>query len=110
MFYRKDPVLWEKDVLTKMVRLYCRAKHHNNNLCHDCQELIAYAVSRLDLCKYGKEKPTCANCPVHCYKPAMRNKVKEIMRYAGPKMIFYHPLDAVRHLIKNKKYKVISLR
>lgn len=102
----KDAIELEKDTLEKMVRLYCRANHHQKNLCHECRELIAYAWKRLDGCRYGKAKPVCGNCPVHCYKPAMRDRVKEVMRYAGPRMIIFHPLDAVRHLIRSKKQGV----
>lgn len=103
MFDRKDPIEQEKDILQKMVLLYCKAKHRNKNLCGDCLELMSYARNRLDACKYGKAKPACANCPVHCYKPVMRDRVKAVMRYAGPRMMLYHPLDAVRHFMKSKK-------
>lgn len=102
MFCWKDPIEWEKDTLGKMVRMYCRAKHQNENLCHECRELLVYSKKRLDLCRYGKLKPACGKCPVHCYKPIMRERVKEVMRYTGPRMIFRHPLDAFRHLMKNK--------
>ncbi|MDD4239334.1 MAG: nitrous oxide-stimulated promoter family protein [Desulfotomaculaceae bacterium] len=105
MFYWKDPIEWEKDILEKMVRLYCKAKHQKKTPCHDCLEMIAYAKNRLNSCKYGKVKPTCGNCPIHCYKPIMRDRIKEVMRYAGPRMMIVHPLDAVWHLIKSKTQK-----
>lgn len=101
MFYSKNPIEREKDTLKKMVALYCRGKHKNKSLCHDCQELIAYANFRLDHCKFGGAKPTCEKCPIHCYKPTMRQRVRDVMRFAGPRMIIYHPVDAVRHIIKN---------
>ncbi|MDD4335135.1 MAG: nitrous oxide-stimulated promoter family protein [Desulfotomaculaceae bacterium] len=94
----------EKDTLRKMINLYCRNQHRcDKALCEDCRGLLNYACKRLDLCRFGADKPTCGKCPVHCYKPDLRERVKKIMRYAGPRMIFYHPLDAVRHFIKNKK-------
>jgi len=102
LFYWQDPIEWEKDILGKMVRLYCKAKHQNNNPCNECLELLAYSNKRLDSCKYGKIKPTCGKCPVHCYKPVMRDRVKAVMRYAGPRMMLYHPFAAVWHVIKSR--------
>ena len=28
----------------------------------------------------------------------MRERMRAVMRYAGPRMLFYHPLDAIVHL------------
>ena len=93
----------EKDIIKKMVVLYCRKKHlAREGLCSECRELLGYAYSRLDLCKFGQQKPTCQRCTVHCYKPLMRQRVKVVMRFAGPRMLFVHPVDAVRHILKNK--------
>lgn len=100
---------WEKNVIHKMIRLYCRQNHPRQagqTLCDDCRGLLEYALKRLDHCKFGANKPTCEKCPVHCYKPEMREKVKTVMRYAGPRMIIAHPVDAVKHIIKNRKTKV----
>jgi hypothetical protein len=93
----------ERDTLQAMINLYCRGQHNSQQLCEDCSELWDYAEERLDKCPFGIEKPTCQNCTVHCYKPEMRQRVKEVMRYAGPRMIWHHPVMAVRHLINNKK-------
>lgn len=57
---------------------------------------------RLDRCKFGNEKPTCKKCPIHCYKPDMREKMRAVMRWAGPRMMLYHPKEAIRHLIREK--------
>lgn len=93
----------ERETLQAMISLYCRGQHNSKQLCEDCSELWDYAEERLDKCPFGVEKPTCQNCTVHCYKPEMRERVKEVMRYAGPRMIFHHPVMAIRHLINNKK-------
>ena len=85
--------------MTKMAGIYC-AGHHDgsvNNLCGPCQEFLDYAQLRLEKCPYGEDKPTCANCPVHCYKPAQRAQAKNIMRFAGPRMLLRHPLLAIAH-------------
>jgi len=93
----------ERDTLQAMISLYCRGTHQSDQLCEDCSELWDYSEERLENCPFGVEKPTCQNCTVHCYKPEMRERVKEVMRYAGPRMIWHHPVMAVRHLINNKK-------
>lgn len=104
MLFGKSPVENEKDVIRKMITLYCNNLHSpRGDLCVGCRELLEYAHRRLALCQFGNEKPTCEKCPVHCYRPDMRENVKKVMRYAGPRMILKHPLDAVRHIIKNRK-------
>jgi len=47
-------------------------------------------------CPFGPDKPTCAKCPIHCYKPQVRERVREVMRFAGPRMLLRHPVLAVR--------------
>ena len=90
----------EKMVVEQMIRLYCRKKEGNEVLCPRCQELLDYALRRLDRCRYGQEKPTCKQCPVHCYRPEMKKRICETMRWAGPRMLRYHPLAAIRHLLR----------
>ena len=94
----------EKLTVERMARIYCRGKHGcDGELCPECQELLAYARKRLDYCRYGEQKPTCGKCPVHCYKPDMKTKILEVMRYAGPRMIFYHPVNAIQHLLNGRR-------
>ena len=96
---KKKRLARERLTMAKMIGIYCSA-HHNSSrdqLCAECAEFLDYADVRLDKCPYGDDKPTCSNCPVHCYKPAQRSRVKEIMRYAGPRMLIYHPLLAIAH-------------
>lgn len=90
----------EKAVVELMIRLYCRKREGNAALCPDCQELLAYARRRLDRCRYGNRKPTCRKCPVHCYQPAMKERIRTVMRWSGPRMMLYHPVAALRHLIR----------
>jgi hypothetical protein len=33
----------------------------------------------------------------------MREKVKKVMRYSGPRMLWHHPILAVHHLIDGRK-------
>lgn len=84
-----------------MIEIYCHGKKHvNEGLCEDCSNLLYYAYSRLDHCKFGENKPTCKKCPIHCYKPEMRQYMRYVMRYAGPRMLWVHPIAAIKHIIK----------
>lgn len=85
-----------------MIHIYCTSKHgHKKTLCPDCFELNEYAMKRLGRCKFGEKKPNCKNCPVHCYKPDMRIKIQEVMRFAGPRMLLHSPILSIIHLLKN---------
>ncbi len=95
----------EKRVIAKMVAIYCLHKEGNTTLCAQCEELISYAHQRLSRCKYGNNKPTCRQCPIHCYRPDFREQMREVMRYSGPRMLLYSPLAAVRHLFRELYHK-----
>lgn len=90
----------EKRTVAKMVRLYCRRMEGNARLCDECSLVLDYALRRLDACRFGQGKPTCRKCPIHCYKPDMKERVRMIMRWAGPRMMLYHPVAAIKHLIR----------
>ncbi len=94
----------EKKTVEKMIYIYCRHKHKTQGiLCAECKELNDYAHLRLEKCTFGKDKPTCEKCPIHCYKPAMKERVRIVMKFAGPRMLFHHPVLAIKHLFKNSK-------
>lgn len=88
----------EQLTVEQMIRIYCRHKEGNKELCDNCKALIAYARSRLNACKFGNEKPTCKKCPIHCYRRDMKDKIREVMRYSGPRMLIYHPWAAIVHI------------
>ncbi|NLD94753.1 MAG: nitrous oxide-stimulated promoter family protein [Fibrobacter sp.] len=88
----------EIETIQLMLSLYCKCKHRSKDLCEQCRDILKYATERLKSCRYGDQKPTCRNCTIHCYKPSMREEVKKVMRFSGPRMIFYHPVIAVKHL------------
>lgn len=89
----------ERKTVHKMILIYCQGIHNSpkGELCQDCQSLYDYASERIDHCPFGYQKPTCARCTVHCYRPEMRQKIKEVMRYAGPRMLFKHPYLTLMH-------------
>ena len=94
----------EKRMVSQMIALYCRKKHHTRgDLCPQCAALDAYAKMRADKCPFMETKPFCSNCRIHCYKPDMRAKIREVMRFAGPRMILHHPVAAIRHVVETKK-------
>lgn len=94
----------EKEVVSLMIELYCEKQHGcKRGLCQECEELSNYAKQRSDKCPFMETKTFCSNCKVHCYKPEMRKKIREVMRFSGPRMIFYHPILAIRHVIESKK-------
>jgi hypothetical protein len=98
----------ESKTVKVMIELYCRKHHSSNELCSECLNLLGYAQRRLEKCPFQEGKTTCAKCPVHCYSPDMREKIREIMRYSGPRMLYRHPIAAVRHLIDGRRKKPVS--
>ena len=90
----------EQKTVEAIIGLYCE-KHHapQGKLCPECQELLQYAQERLDNCPFQEHKTTCEKCPVHCYKPAQREKARQIMRFAGPRMTWRHPVYSLFHLL-----------
>lgn len=89
----------EFKTVSAMMEIYCK-DHHNtkHGLCEACTELLLYAETKLDRCPYGEIKPTCNNCPIHCYKPEPKEQMRLVMRYSGPRMLLNHPILAIRHL------------
>lgn len=91
----------EKLVVGLMIGIYCRKKHGSSGgvLCPDCAALADYTSRRLDHCPKGNGKSNCQQCAIHCYSPSNQAKIREVMRYVGPRMIFIHPWYAFRHLL-----------
>ena len=89
-----------------MIKLYCNKKHDTKGrLCDECRKLSEYAILCSDKCPFMETKTFCSNCKVHCYKPEMREKIREVMRFSGPRMICYHPVMAVRHIVESHREK-----
>ena len=90
----------EKQVVGQMIEIYCRRHHRpaEGYLCGECSQLLEYAHKRLDRCPFGNGKSSCRKCKIHCYSPENREKIRQIMKYVGPRMLFIHPLSALRHL------------
>lgn len=95
----------EKETVSLMIALYCRKNHGGKEFCPECAALKDYAWKRIDKCPLMETKTFCSNCKVHCYKADMRERIRAVMRFSGPRMLFHHPVMAVRHLIETKKEK-----
>ncbi|WP_438350025.1 nitrous oxide-stimulated promoter family protein [Paenibacillus sp. FA6] len=101
-------IVREKDIVAIMIYKYCKGHGHIRNentengsdgMCTDCKDLVRYAHTRLELCRFGEGKTTCGRCPVHCYKADRRFQIKAVMKYAGPRMLWSHPLESLRHAL-----------
>ena len=98
----------ELATIRAMVGIYCRDHHGSRGvargrLCTECQGLMDYATRRLDRCVFGDDKPTCANCRVHCYNATMREQIRIVMRHAGPRMLWRHPFLAIAHVVDGRR-------
>lgn len=94
----------EKKLVSQMIAMYCKKKHHTRDgLCPECAALEAYARQRSEKCPFMETKTFCSNCPVHCYKADMREKIRKAMAFSGPWMLLYHPVTAIRHVLETKK-------
>lgn len=89
-----------------MITIYCQRRLRQKEMSEEYRELADYACFRLDHCRFGEEKPACKDCKIHCYRPEMRGKIREIMRWAGPRMLIYAPKAALRHIIQRIKARL----
>jgi hypothetical protein len=101
----------EKKTMNAMIKIYCN-HHHNTSkeLCDHCSQLFEYAELRLSKCPYQENKTTCGKCPIHCYQPEKRKEAKKIMRYSGPRMILYHPIMAIQHILDGRKKPKLKIK
>ena len=102
-------------VLGLFTAVYCRRHHEGDKspldtavlstaelglarhrYCPPCREFLAYAIERRLRCPLDP-KPTCKECPVHCYRPGHRELVREILRFSGKYLIRRGRLDLLRH-------------
>ncbi len=90
-------------IAEQMIRIYCHGRHHTaDGLCDSCRKLLEYTAERTMGCPRMAEKTFCSACPVHCYKPDKREEIRVVMRYAGPRMLFHHPVLLIRHICSSR--------
>lgn len=104
----------EKKLIPVMIGMYCKGNHKEerkklnlkgNDVCPDCKLLTEYALFRLEKCPFKVNKKFCSFCKIHCYKEDMKVKIKDVMRYSGPRMLFSHPIFAISHVVQMISYK-----
>ncbi|MCF0221281.1 MAG: nitrous oxide-stimulated promoter family protein [Fibrobacter sp.] len=95
----------EKRTVSFMIEIYCKGNHKppKGTFCDECEELKAYAIARAERCPHMATKTFCSKCKTHCYKPEMRDKIRKVMRYSGPRMVIYSPLMFIRHAFESLK-------
>lgn len=106
----------EKRLIPTMVRIYCKGNHkakrkeegiRGKDVCSDCKGLTEFAEYRLEKCPFKKNKGFCSFCKIHCYKskPEYREEMQKVMKYAGPRMLFSHPVFSISHVVQLVQYK-----
>ena len=90
----------EKRMVDAMVFIYCKDHHgYSNAPCVKCSKLGDYAKNRLEACQYREKKPVCGRCGLTCYNLESKGFAESVFNYAGPRMMFYHPLLGFHHLL-----------
>lgn len=122
MFGRSSRIFREKRCIEVMTQIYCREHHQHmqhvqvnrgkcdNGFCVGCMQLLEYSQKRLDHCPYQEGKTTCFKCPTHCYKPAMREQIRKVMRFSGPRMPLRHPFFSITHIVDGFRKTPINLK
>lgn len=102
----------EATTVSVMIDISCTQLHGTpkDQLCAECAELLAYSLLRLAKCPFQERKTSCGNCKVHCYKPAMRERARTVMRTAGPRMPLRHPLLSLWHFFDGLRKEPIRKR
>ncbi len=95
-----------------MIQIFCKGQHKNRfamtsyeNLCDDCKKSCNYVRVRIQKCPFMETKTFCSVCHIHCYQKYERAKIRTVMRYAGPRMLKYHPVLAIKHVLQTIKIK-----
>lgn len=99
-------IIKDAEVLAEFINIFCSDRHPDAGkeplkaggaagaclagcgflLCDECRRLLLHAVSKRAICPYDP-KPSCKKCDTHCYAPGYREKIREVMRYSGMRLI-----------------------
>ncbi len=102
----------EQEVVSQMIGIWCHARHGTarGELCDECAELEAYARARSERCPFMETKTFCSTCHGHCYRAEMRERIREVMRFSGPRMLLHRPVMACRHVVESRREKRVIER
>ena len=96
-----DRTTRDRKILEAMGRIFCKAHHSGEKdpygLCPSCRETVEATLVRTAVCPYGHEG-NCQDCDIHCQRGEAQERIREIMRYAAPRMVFRHPLMTAEYL------------
>ncbi len=62
------------------------------DLCPECARTLLHGAAKRVLCPYDP-KPRCKHCPTPCYARGHRERVREIMRFSGKRLLSRGRLD-----------------
>jgi len=51
----------------------------------------------------------CSLCPVHCYSQTNRERIRTVMGYAGPRMLWRHPWLTLLHFRDKQRREPSSI-
>lgn len=110
----------DKDLRTLawFIQIYCRNKHADADkalpelkgfdlekigaksvpICRACEKLLTHAFVKRAHCPFNP-KPACKHCETHCYQPTYRQRIREVMRYSGKKLVLSGRLDMLFKLL-----------
>ncbi len=104
--------------LAAFIRIYCRHKHPEaektvvvlkdfdfaalrigkTSICTPCAKLLAHAFVKRSHCPFNP-KPACKHCQSHCYQPAYREQIRQVMKFSGRKLVLSGRLDLLFKLL-----------
>ncbi len=93
----------DRKVLEAMGCVFCKAHHSGEKdacgLCPSCRATVEATLARTAVCPFDHEG-NCQDCAIHCQRGEAQERIREIMRYAAPRMALRHPLMAAEYLRK----------
>ena len=99
MTEKTEKIKMKKEIISLMVKLYCQKKHTDKILCPQCKDLLNYCFERLESCPEKLDNFFCNNCQINCFAQKQQDEIRKVMRFAGPRMLFYHPPLVVKFLL-----------
>ena len=102
----------EMKTIRAMIAIYCQDHHHVAAGSCAMRARRCSSMLRPDLANARgvTRNPCVPTARSIAIKPAMRDQVRQVMRYAGPKMLLRHPLLAVSHLLQKRKAHAATAR